>query len=248
MILEASASSCNNLSVRKRFLRWWESSVSWFDRPPVWRVALLSWFSITVRHPGWSWSPALHLKHADKTKQLLSVLPLRRFSLARRHLFPGYYREEQFGWGGPVGSFKDMNLQYSQTIEIAPTVPCSTRFPAGTTMALFKCHPIEPPECQIRTGCLVFQAQKEVIKQSLGQWIPSNWEAHTWQRGSSFSRQRWCCLPEWKSSGAPVRLKQPSSTFTVRSGSLDCRSGVTVGGGASLMRKKLRFKTNKMVK
>lgn len=115
-----------------------------------------------------------------------------------------------------------MNLQY--TVTHRSSTLCTICFPARTTMALFKCHPI----CQIRTGRLTFQAQKKVIKQSLGQWIASNWEAHTWQQGSSFNRQHWRKLPERKSFGPPAQCIEPSSTSTVISGSRDCRSGVAM--------------------
>lgn len=108
-----------------------------------------------------------------------------------------------------------MNLQY--TVTHRSSALCSICFPARTTMALFKCHPIG----QIRTGRLMFQAQTKVIKQSLGQWIASNWEAHTWQQGSSFNRQHWHKLPEWKSFGRPAQRIEPSLTSTVISGSWD---------------------------
>lgn len=113
-----------------------------------------------------------------------------------------------------------MNLQY--TVTHRSSTLCAICFPARTTMALFKCHPIG----QIRTGRLMFQAQKKVIKQSLGQWIASNWEAHTWQQGSSFNRQHRRKPPEWKSFGRPARCIEPGLTSAVVSGSWDCRSGV----------------------
>lgn len=200
--------------------------VPW-NRPLVWhKNTLLSSFNITVRDPWWSWAPALHVKHADRTKQLLSVLPLRCFSLAMRHLFLVHYQRNNLGWGVLWGCLRTWTYSIQSPTEIALTVPCSTCFPARPTMALFKCHPIEPCGCQIRMGCLMFQAQKEVIKQSLGQWIPSNWQVHTWQRGSSFSRQRWCSVPEWKSFALPMQCIQQGLTSIVRSGSSDCRPRV----------------------
>lgn len=110
--------------------------------------------------------------------------------------------------GGLVRSFEGMNSAYTvqSLIEIAPAVQYLTCFPAGPTMQLFKCHPVELCERQIRTGCPMFQAQKKVIKQSLGQWILSNWKVHTWQQECSFMDDTGRSLPGWKSSGAACSI------------------------------------------
>lgn len=47
----------------------------------------------------------------------------------------------------------------------------------------------------------MFQAQKKVIKQSLGQWILSNWKVHTWQQECSFTDNSGEVHQDGKSSG-----------------------------------------------
>lgn len=145
--------------------------------------------------------------------------PSKMFLISEASPVPCPLSGEQFGLGVPWGRFRTWTYSRQSPLKMAPRVPCSLCFPAGTTMALFKCHPIEPCGCQIGTGCLMFQAQEKVIKQSLGQWIPSNWQVHTWWGGSHSPDGTGAVCQSGK---VLDRLNiQSSSTSAVRSGSSD---------------------------